>query len=388
MKIKDVLPRNENKSIESPSLHNTQGELINEGYAPVNKGHYELEPPERVNEFKRKLSKGWRSEYNNYRKLWEELPQRKVISNYPLLVDLELASKCNLTCPMCPTTTAEFNEKRVLPFASGLMDYELIKKIIDEVVGKIYSLRLSWIGEPTLHPRLVDSIRYAKDRNIPEVSFLTNGTKLNLRYMKELIDAGLDLLTISIDGLGETYNKIRKPLRFDKTIKKLTDLKHYKDTNQLNKPVIKIQGIWPAIKENPTLFYNTLEPLVDLIAFNPLIDYLHNDTNIVYEEHFYCPQPYQRVVIGANGKASMCSSDDFMDIDVGDANTQSIYEIWHGDKLKRIREQHLKENGFMALKPCKNCFYPRKMEASETTIINGRKVIIENYINRAQIIGK
>ena len=41
------------------------------------------------------------------------------------------------SCPMCPTVTQEFLDKRVLPFKRGQMDLNLAKKI-DEVAGKIY----------------------------------------------------------------------------------------------------------------------------------------------------------------------------------------------------------------------------------------------------------
>ena len=358
------------------------------GTTRVNKGHFELEPKERLARYTKKLSKGWEEKYKTYRRLWREIPENQVVSDWPLLVDLELVSKCNLKCPMCPTITYEFLDKRVTPFKKGLMDFELAKRIIDEVAGNIYSLRLSWIGESTLHPNLIDAVEYAKKAGIPEVSFLTNGTKLHMGYMTKLIDAGLDHMTISIDGMGETYNKIRAPLRFDKTLRKLTDLRNFLDENSLDKPVLKIQSVWPAIKQDPELFYNTFEPLVDLIAFNPLIDYLHNDSEIEYEDDFYCPQPYQRLVIGASGKASMCSSDDFQDVQIGDANHESIYDIWHGERMQSIRELHKKKDGFLELKPCKNCFYPRKTQPDEKAVIRGREIHIENYINRSQEIGK
>ena len=197
----------------------------------------------------------------------------------------------------------------------------------------------------------------------------------------------IDLITISIDGMGENYNKIRYPLKFDETLQKLKDIAAYKKENNLTKPLIKIQGVWPAIRDYPEEFYNIFVPVTDLIAFNPLIDYLHNDDEIVYEDEFICPQHYQRVVVGSNGQGSMCSSDDFMDIEIGDLTKNSIHEIWHGEKFNKIREIH--ENGnFKDLKPCKNCYYPRKAAPDEEAIINGRTVSIENYINRAQKVGE
>jgi len=160
-----------------------------------------------------------------------------------------------------------------------------------------------------------------------------------------------------------------------------------KKKNNLDKPLIKIQGVWPAIRDYPEKFYNTFVPVTDLIAFNPLIDYLHNDQEIVYEDNFICPQHYQRIVVGSNGLGSMCSSDDFMDVDIGDLRHNTVHEVWHGEKFKKIREMH-ESNNFKKLKPCKNCYYPRKAEADEEATINGRLVKIENYVNRAQKVGE
>jgi radical SAM protein with 4Fe4S-binding SPASM domain len=357
-------------------------------YIPINKGHFDLEPPERAKEFSAKLGKGWEKDYAEYRRLWEALPKGMEIRDYPLLVDLEMSSRCNLTCPMCPTVTEDFINKRVKPFKKGSFDYSLAKKIIDEIAGKVFALRLSWVGEPTLNAHFTDVIRYAKDKGIREVSFLTNGTKLTLPYFKKISDAGADWITISIDGMGETYNSIRAPLKFDDTLKKIRDIQEYKKKNGLTKPVIKIQGVWPAVRENPELFYNTFEPITDLIAFNPLIDYLHKDTDIVYEPNFTCPQHYQRLVIGSNGQAAMCSNDDNVDVQVGDAFKQTIHEIWHGEKLNEIRRIHREKDGFKKIPSCARCYYPRKTIADESASVNRRVIYIQNYVNRKQTVGE
>ena len=38
-------------------------------------------------------------------------------------------------------------------------------------------------------------------------------------FFKEIVDSVIDWITISIDGVGERYNSIRKPLRFDEEVK-------------------------------------------------------------------------------------------------------------------------------------------------------------------------
>jgi len=354
-------------------------------YIPVNKGHFELDTDERIQLFKEKMAVGWdKDEYEKYRYDWDNLPQKNVIRNYPPQVDIELASACNLKCPMCYTITDEFKENVKTMF----MDFELYKKIIDEIAGKVYALRLSWRGESTLHKNFIEAIKYAKSKGIKEVSFLTNAAKLDLDFFKELVNAGADWISISADGLRETYNIIRKPLKYEETLKKIQQIAKYKRDHDLQKPVIKIQTIWPAIREYPEEYYNTFAPITDMVAFNPIIDYLGKDEDIIYEKNFSCPQLYERVFIGSNGLAYMCNSDEFGKHSIGNSHTQTIHEIWHGKILNDVRELHKKENGFKELEMCRKCFYPRATEANESAIVNGREIIIENYINRKQKVGE
>ena len=358
---------------------------MNNKNIPINKGNYSsFETKERENLFEIYKSEGWEEEYKQYRINWNRFPEEQLVNEYPLLVDLELASICNLKCPMCYTITDKFKEK----VNSKFMDFELFKKIIDEISGKVPALRLSLRGESTLHPKFIDCIKYAKSKGIKEISTLTNGSKLKLEYFKEIIEAGIDWITISVDGLDYEYEKIRKPLKFKDILKIITDISLYKKENNLHKPVIKIQSLWPAIKENPSKFYNTFEPITDLIAFNPLIDYLQKDSNITYIENFLCPQLYQRLVVGADGLVMMCSNDEENEHIIGNANSESIFNIWHGEPLNNIRRLHKLENGFKNLEICKKCYLPRATESNETSEVNSRKFDILNYINRNQQIGE
>ena len=355
-----------------------------DSYIPINKGHFELDTDQRKNNFEKKLSKGWEDEYHKYSSLWTSLAKNKEISDYPVLIDLELSSKCNLRCPMCYTTTDEFLEKVSLKF----MDINLIKKIILEVSGKIYALRLSLRGESTLNPNFIEAVKFAKENGIKEVSTLTHGKKLTGNFLRKLVDAGIDWITVSIDGMHEDYNNIRRPLTWEGTLGRLKEIQDLKKQLNREKPVIKVQGIWPSIRKYPTEYYESLLPYTDLIAYNPLIDYLGNDTEIIYEDNFSCPQLYQRIVVGSDGNVLLCANDEEGRHFIGNANFQSIHEIWHGSKMNEARELHSQKDGFKEIPVCKDCYYPRKAIPDETAQVGDREITIHNYVNRAQEVGK
>lgn len=343
---------------------------------PINKGNYSLDTPGREKLFEKNRGFGVRKEYKKNRKDWEEFPKKFHVSYYPLLVDVELASICNLTCHFCYTILDEWK----LKVNAKLMEWALFTKIIDEIAGKVFAIRLSFRGEATLHSKFVDAIKYAKDKGIKEVSFLTHGGSLSPRNFEKIMKAGADWITISFDGMGEEYEKNRYPLKYDKMYERFKQMKEIKKRHNSVKPVIKIQTIWPAIQNCATEFYNEMSKVSDLVAFNPLIDFTHSTPyeEIEFVKDFACPQPYQRLVIGADGTAMMCANDEENDHIIGDANKETIYEIWHGEKLNKVRELHKQKDGFKKLGPCRKCYIPRATNDDKVQV-NGREVYIRNY---------
>lgn len=345
-------------------------------YVPINKGNYDMDTEERLEQFEANRALGWEKVYYEYRKNWIEYPQKQIVSEYPLLVDIELSTVCNLKCPMCYTITEGFKNRVCTQF----MSMNLFKKIVDEIAGKVPAVRLSLRGEATLNPDFIECVRYCKEMGIGEVSFLTNGSRLSEEYFIDIAEAGADWITISIDGIGDQYEKIRKPLKFEETLQKIKKIHEIKRRHSWSRPVIKIQGIWPAIRENPSEFYNTFAPYVDLVAFNPLIDFANKGEGAVYEENFICPQLYQRLVIGVDGNVLLCANDEDGKCVVGDMNVDSVYNIWHGNEMERVRKLH-KNGDFKMIDVCRQCYLPRVTEESEHAFVNDREIVIKNYLN-------
>ena len=75
-------------------------------------------------EFEKKKGFGWEKEYKEYRSKWVKNAKNKIVDEYPLLVDIELSSICNLKCPMCYTITDGFKKK----VDTKRMDLDLFKK--------------------------------------------------------------------------------------------------------------------------------------------------------------------------------------------------------------------------------------------------------------------
>lgn len=337
--------------------------------------------------FHLRRGKGHLYRYIRNRFRWHYYPEWQKVTEYPEHVDLEMSSACNMKCPMCYTTTERF--KKEIP--KKMLNWDTLKCILDEIGGgKVFSIRLSLRGEPTLHKDYIKTLKYAKEVGIPEVSSLTNALKLNEQMMRDMIEAPLDWLTISVDGVGETYNKIRFPAKFEDLLVKLKRFQELKKEYGSDKPVIKVQSVWPAIKDDPKTYYDTFRPLVDQVASNQLVDYLDQDdpNSIQYKEGFKCPAIYQRLIIGADGTVLFCHNDAYNEHAIGNIETSTIKEMWHSPGMNAIREAYIRQTALEEYSACRRCYLPRKMEEVEVVNFKGGRVKVNQLVGRAQEVGR
>src|SRR3954469_21175927 len=140
----------------------------------------------------------------------------------PKFVQLEPVGQCNLRCRMCPI---QFRTDGSPGGPPAFMSYETFCRLVDGFPA-LTELHLQGLGEPLMHPRFFDMVRYASARGI-EVSTNTNMTVLPERRAEECVTSGLARVHVSLDGAtAQTYEYIRLRARFDRVLrnlKRLTD---------------------------------------------------------------------------------------------------------------------------------------------------------------------
>ncbi len=140
---------------------------------------------------------------------------RTIAASDPVCLYLETTNRCNLLCETCPRTFEELE-----PPAD--MSWELFTSIVGQF-PKIERVVLHGVGEPMMVRELPRMIRYLKDLGT-YVLFNTNGTLLNLRKGRELIDTGLDELRVSLDAAEPTAFKMVRGLdMFDRIVANIRD---------------------------------------------------------------------------------------------------------------------------------------------------------------------
>src|SRR3954466_4835266 len=100
----------------------------------------------------------------------------------PTYVQVEPVGQCNLRCQMCPI---QFRQDGPPHGPPAFMSFETFQRILDEF-PTLHELQLQGLGEPMMHPRFFDMIRYAVARGA-KVGTNTNLTLLNDRRAEQCV---------------------------------------------------------------------------------------------------------------------------------------------------------------------------------------------------------
>ena len=126
-----------------------------------------------------------------------------IILGYPYMSHLWVTRKCNLRCKFCYLPT----------YGSEDPSLAMIKPRLDKIRELGCRIVVIMGGEPTLRSDLSDIIYECKKRGL--ISYLvTNGVLLNQSSADEYINAGLDIISMSLDDLGAS-GIVNYPASFD-----------------------------------------------------------------------------------------------------------------------------------------------------------------------------
>ncbi len=289
----------------------------------------------------------------------------------PFSVQIDICSACNLKCNFCFHSDLDAVKRVGVRF--GLMTYELFTKIIDEMKENwggaegIKKLRLFKVGEPLLNPDVCRMIRYAREANVAKfIEITTNGILLNEELNRGLIDGGLDILNISVNGINEKqYREVcGYDIDFDEYRK---NIEHFYVNKGNCKLFLKYSDIGYT-EEEKEQFYCLFGDICDEIFVETISATLWQDTNIgenvvnarkgTYgqdlEQKQVCPFLFTTMVVNDQGIVHLCCVDWKTEYILGDLKQENIADVWNGEKLREFQKIHLrgKKNSIVL---CKNC---------------------------------
>jgi pyruvate-formate lyase-activating enzyme len=146
----------------------------------------------------------------------------------PSRLYIECTAACNISCNQacCAPETGITRTRQ-----AGMLDFDLFRRVVDEVGPTLVRIDFFNYGEAFLHKRAVEMCEYIKSR-FPHIYLYTstNGLALTEAQARRLVHSGIDEVTFSIDGATpESYVQYRQRGKFDlaiATLKAMADEKH------------------------------------------------------------------------------------------------------------------------------------------------------------------
>jgi radical SAM protein with 4Fe4S-binding SPASM domain len=287
----------------------------------------------------------------------------------PMLMYLEPTNLCNIECAFCPT-----GDKPLLKSVGrkgGVMSWELFRKIVADLKDFERPLKIINFykdGEPFVNKHYPEMVRYLRDSGVAErIWTKSNALLLKPAINDRIADCGLDMIGFSIiapntEGYVRTANA---KADYENMRANIADLFSRERRPQIS---IKMTDVG-FTKEEIEKYYADFEPISDFITVDNLHGWSRTDlkdfTMGQAKDNTYdgvpnvmrvaCAWTFYQMTINWNGLVQPCNEDwSWVNI-MGDANNQSLKEIWNGDEYRRFQIMQLQGRRHES-KACASCY--------------------------------
>lgn len=275
----------------------------------------------------------------------------RLTADFPSQLIVDITEVCNLACVHCPHP--EF--KRSPHYAARYLAPELNRKLVDEVrdagAAQACYIRYTSEGEPLIHPQGYEMIEYATRHSGVYVTLTTNGTIMNEKRTRRLLDSGVHMIDISIDAYApETYAKIRVGGDLEQTRGNVLRLLSWVRQGGLSTKVVISFVEHPSNRTEIADFERYWkEQGADFVV----IRRMHSAAGAVTEvaerlrqanssqPRKPCVYPWERIVLNPRGYLAFCPADWSHGSSLVDYATTTIRETWQGQLYDALRRAHL-----------------------------------------------
>ena len=278
-------------------------------------------------------------DYVEYRILMNKTRERRIVLDHPLYLLIEPTSVCNLRCPMCFQDDASFTTKEYM----GMINFDLFCNLVEEAkdIG-VKAITLASRGEPTLHSKFIDMLKFLKNKDIMDVKVNTNATRLNEEKIRAIIENDVCELVLSIDSaVPEEYESLRLGAKFEKTLAAVQLLKKIIDEYPNRKTLTRISGVNMNDKQDWDKFFKFWSQYIDQVGWVPSEMRWDTYNNPVNKDMGPCSYPWERMYVWYDGKANPCDVDYKSLLSSGKYPDLSLKELWM--KQAKLRDDHEKQ---------------------------------------------
>ncbi len=275
------------------------------------------------------------------------IDKRRPMPDGPEHVQIQTVSGCNASCIFCPNKKTELQ----IPFGRK-MSKELYESIVDQITEMPSVRRMSpyLMNESTLDPELPARIAYFTKKKKPHqyTKINSHGNALTERMMHGIMEAGLDRINFSVQGIDPKDYEEVMALKFDKTVRNIERMIQIRDENKYKTRIRVVMLVTSYLKPKLPEIKAFWKDRGVKIHLNR-IENRGRHTNIKTSEiavremrvFDWCERMFNQIYILWDGRMVMCCADWEQTGIMGDCSKDTIHNIWHGEKYRQYRKNYL-----------------------------------------------
>lgn len=292
--------------------------------------------------------------WTEFRAAYHRASRLENVAPFPLQLDLELNSDCNLRCTFCQQTQS--------PRPVRWMTWDTFERVVAEgEQNGLVSMKLNVNNEPLVRRDFVQFVRYAKQHGVLNTYIATNGLGLTEMVARELIAARLTKLMVSLDAsTAATYRAMRNSDQFERIVANVHRLIDLRDRLGSPLPLVRVNFLKTRLNiHEAEQFRAEWEDVADAVGFQEQLG-IPGVTNDFDVDHrgvdgvFRCAMPFKIIAVSTEGELWPCCTFSGLKMPLGNLRDTTITAAWRGREKRWLRTLH--ERGRWAdFEVCSHC---------------------------------
>lgn len=296
---------------------------------------------------------------------------------------------CNFKCSYCGHSIGLEAMQQEYDFCAEHMSMETYQRVIDqlkEFPNPLKVISLTGHGEPLMNKNLEQMIEYAKRSKTAErIETISNASLLTKERSKALVEAGLDCIRISLQGLSsEKYDSVcKRKIDFEKLVDEIHYLYEHRKQCQVFVKIMdvvlkegekdKFYAIFHTISDR--MYVEQCKPVYSGVKMTEQMKCEKDRYGREHEARIVCPLCFYMIGVHPNGDVAPCETI-YKPITLGNVYTDRIFHMWNGEKNREFQKMQLRKERFQN-PGCARCCAPDDVAHPEDTLDRMEKELME-----------
>ena len=310
----------------------------------------------------------------------------------PYTLNIFPSNICNFKCLYCAQSLGREVLQRAYDLPPQHMSLDVMEQVVRQAKAFPRPFKLVSMmghGEPLCDPQLPEKIYMVKQAGIAErVDIITNASLLSRAYSDKLLEAGLDVLRVSLQGVtSSAYQETcGVALDFEQLYQNLSYFFHKRGNCRLYVKVVDA-ALGDGEEE---VFFQRFGPITDRMYIDRIkpvysgVAYTEQERDLLvdrygnrHEKRIVCPQPFYMLSVWANGDVAPCDAL-YKACPLGNVGEVSLREMWESEKRKafcRLQLRGMREHD----SACTRCCAPDDVQHEEDVLDDKRMELLQKF---------